>query len=111
MSWEGFMEMQHRQLRERCEGKLRRASGTPLPGESVEDLDRLGGQDRLRARQGLVAVKGQGGRISYQHIDDLSSLDMRFRNAAERVQVEWLKERIECRRRGAGSAPIPRHLE
>ena len=105
------MEMQHRQLRERCEGKLRRALGTPLPGESVEELDRVGGQDRLRAKQGLVALKGQGGRISYQHIADLSNLDMRFRNAAERVQVELLKERVERRRRGAGSAPIPQNLE
>ena len=105
------MEMQHRQLRERCEGKLRRALGTPLAGESVEELDRVGGQDRLRAKQGLVAVRCESGRISYQHIDDLSSLDMRFRNAAERVQVEWLKERIERRRRGAGSAPTPQHLK
>jgi hypothetical protein len=105
------MEMQRRQLRERCKGKLRRALGTPLAGESVEELDRVGGQDRLRAEQGLVAVKGEGGRISYEHIDDLSNLDMHFRNAAERVQVEWLKERIERRRRGAGSAPIPQHLE
>jgi hypothetical protein len=57
-----------------------------------------------------VAVVGEGGTISYKHIDDLSSLDMRFRTAAEWVQVGWLKERFEHRRRGAGSPPIPQHL-
>jgi succinyl-CoA synthetase alpha subunit len=110
MSWEGFMQMERTQLRERREGKLRRALGPPLPGESVEQLDRIGNQDRLRAEQGLVAVVGESGRISYKHIDDLSSLDMHFRTAAEWVQVGWLKERIERRRRGAGSPPIPQHL-
>jgi hypothetical protein len=53
---------------------------------------------------------GEGGRISYQHIDDLSSLDMRCRTAAERVKVGWLKERMEHRRKGADSPPIPHHL-
>ena len=102
------MQMERTQLRERREGKLRRALGPPLPGESVEQLDRIG--NRLRAEQGLVAVVGESGRISYKHIDDLSSLDMHFRTAAEWVQVGWLKERIERRRRGAGSPPIPQHL-
>jgi hypothetical protein len=110
MGWEGFMHMERRQLRERRQGKLRRALGLPLPGESVEQLDRLGDQDRLRAEQGLVAVVGEGRRISYKHIDDLSSLDVRLRTAAERVQVGWLKERIEHRRNGAHSPPIPHHL-
>ena len=65
------MQMERTQLRERREGKLRRALGPPLPGESVEQLDRIGNQDRLRAEQGLVAVVGESGRISYKHIDDL----------------------------------------
>ena len=58
MGWEGFMQMERTQLRERCEGKLRAALGVPLPGETVEELDRIGAQDRRRAEQGLVAVVG-----------------------------------------------------
>src|SRR5829696_3174038 len=109
MGWDGFMEMERRKLRERREGKLRRALGRPLPGESSEQLDRIGGLDRSRAEQGLVSIK-EGGRISYKHIDDLSPLDMRFVTAAERVEVGWLKERVERRKRGASAPPIPPHL-
>jgi len=110
MSWEGFVRMERRQLRERCEGKLRRALGVPLLGESVEELNRLGELDQERAEQGLVYVKGKGSRISYMHIDDLSIPDMYFRTAAERVQVGWLKERVARRKRGASAPPIPPHL-
>ena len=51
---EDFMQMERRQLRERREGKLRRAS--EMPDESIEELDRLGKEDRMRAEQGLVGV-------------------------------------------------------
>jgi len=102
--------MERRQLLERCESKLRRPLGVARPGESVEGLDLLGEQDQLRAEQGLVSIMGAGGTISYKHIDDLTSLDMRFRTAAERVTVEWLKERVERRKRGAEAPPIPPHL-
>src|SRR5918995_2767312 len=95
MSWEGFMQMERRHLRERLQGKLRRALGVALQGESVEELDRLGEEDRLRAEQGLVAVVGKGGRIFYNHIDALSPHDVYFRIAAERVEVAWLKDRVE----------------
>jgi hypothetical protein len=44
MSWEGFMKMERQQLQERRDGKLRRALGVPVPGESVDELDRLGGK-------------------------------------------------------------------
>jgi hypothetical protein len=110
MSWEGFMELERKQLRQRCEGKLRGTFGTPLQGETVEQLDRIGERDRLRAEQGLVSIKSEGGRISYRHIADLSSLDMRFRIAAERVRVGWLRERKERRRRREESPPIRQHL-
>ena len=101
------MEMERTKLRERSEGKLRRALGMSLPGESSEQLDRIGELDRHRAKQGLVSIKGEGGRISYKHIDDLSPLDMRFVTAAEREEVGWLKERVERRKRGASAPPIP----
>jgi hypothetical protein len=109
MSWEGFMEMERLQLRERREGKLHRALRLTLLGETVEQLDRIGEHDRRMAEQGLVPIK-EGSRISYKHIDDLSPLDMSFRTAAERVEVGWLRERVERRKRGAEAPPIPKHL-
>jgi len=110
MGWEGFMQMERRRLRERREGKLRRALGVTLQGESVEELDRLGEEDRLRAEQGLVPVVVEGGKIFYKHIDALSRVDMHFRTAAERVEVAWLKDHVERRKRGADSPTFPYHL-
>ena len=103
------MEMERKRLRERREGKLRRALGRPLPGEYVEQLNRTGEHDRRRAEQGLVAIK-EGGKISYKHIDDLSPLDMRFVTPAEREEVGWLKELVERSKCGADAPPIPKHL-
>ena len=53
---------------------------------------------------------GEGGKIYYKHIEDLNRLDMNSRTAAERVTVEWLKELVERRLRGADAPPIPIHL-
>ena len=104
------MQMERTKLRERREGKLRRALGRPLPGESKEQLDHIAEQDIIRAEQGLVSIKGEDGRISYKHIDDLSPLDMRFVTAAERVEAGWIRERVERRKQGAEAPPIPTHL-
>ena len=106
MSWDGFMKMERRQLQERRNGKLRRALGRPLPEESVEELGRLGEEDHRRADAGVVAVIGDNGAIFYKHIDDLTIYDMRARIAAERVQIAWLKERIE-RKKGESPPPPP----
>jgi hypothetical protein len=95
--------------RERSEGKLRRALGRPLPGESSEQLDHIGGLDRRRAEQGLVSIK-EGGTISYKHIDDLRPADTRFVTAAEQVEVGWLKEQVERTKLGVEAPPIPTHL-
>jgi hypothetical protein len=103
------MRTEHTQLLERREGKLRRVLGVPLAGETTEQLDRIGEQDRSKAERGLVPVKS-GSRIHYKHVDDLSSLDMRFRIAAERVSLEWIKERVACRKHGASAPPVPEHL-
>jgi hypothetical protein len=35
---------------------------------------------------------------------------MHFRTTAERVTVEWLKERMKRRKWGEGAPPIPTHL-
>jgi hypothetical protein len=110
MSWEGFMQMERRQLGERVRGKLRRALGGALPGEMVEELDRLGEEDQLRAEKGLVPVVGKGGRIFYKHLDDLSRHDMHFRTTAERIEIAWLKDRVERRKRGAASPILPYHV-
>ena len=104
------MQMERTKLRERSEGMLRRALGRPMPGESKEQLDQIEEQDIIRAEQGLVSIKGEHGGIYYKHIDDLSPLDMRFVTAAERVEVGWLRERVERRKRGAKAPPIPKHL-
>ena len=110
MGWEEFEQLERQELRERREGKLRRALGGPLPGESVEQLDRIGERDRRRAEQGLVAVVDGGGTFSHKHIDDLGRLDMVSRTAAERVEVDWLQERVERRKLVAEAPPIPAHL-
>ena len=56
--------MKREQHWERREGKLRRALGIPLPGESSEQLDRIGEQDRVRAERSLVALEGEDGTTS-----------------------------------------------
>jgi hypothetical protein len=52
----------------------------------------------------------RGGTFSHKHIDDLGRLDMLSRTAAERVVVNWLKERVERRKLGAEAPPIPAQL-
>ena len=88
MGWEEFVQMERKRLSDDRQGKLRRALGVPLPGESSEQLDGMGERDRRRAGQGLVPLMGEGGKIYYKHIDDLDRLDMNDRTAAERVTVE-----------------------
>jgi hypothetical protein len=50
MSWEGFMQMERVQLAERASGKMRRAIGRVLPGESREELERIAAKDQRLAR-------------------------------------------------------------
>jgi hypothetical protein len=84
--------------------------GDPLPGETLEQLDRIAEEDVLRAEQGLVAVMVEDGSISYKPLTDLLRQEMSSRTAAEGVQVGWLKERVERRRKGQDSPSIPTHL-
>jgi hypothetical protein len=53
---------------------------------------------------------GADGRISHKHVDDLGRPDMNARTAAERVQVDWLKERVERRKLGTAAPLVPEHL-
>jgi hypothetical protein len=111
MVWQEFMRRERKRLDERREGKLLEALGEPLSGETVELLERLGEEDRLRACQGLVAVVGADGRASYRHIDVLGRDDMEDTLAAEWLEEGWLKQRAKRRRNGGAEAlSIPKHL-
>ena len=52
-----------------------------------------------------MAFMGEGGKIFYKHIDDLSSHYVNARTAAEQARVEWLKDRVEWRKIGCGLPP------
>jgi hypothetical protein len=110
MGWEGFLQLERRQLGERREGSLRRSLRDPLSGETGERLDRIGEADVIRAEQGLVAVMVEDGSISYKPLADLLRRDMPSRIGAEGVQVGWLKERVERRRKGKDAPSIPTQL-
>jgi hypothetical protein len=91
-AWELFMETERRELRLRQDGHLGRLLGEPQPGESPAALERLADEDRLQARDGLVALMSMG-KVSYKHLDELSPKDMPARTAANRLRTTWLKER------------------
>jgi len=110
MGWQEFMRLEHRRLEERRAGKLRRALGYPLPGETKAQLDLIGERDRIRASHGLVAVVGEDGRASYRYIDALGGEDIENRLAAEWLEEGWLKQRAKRRMNGVGALPVPKHL-
>ena len=110
MGWHEFMRQERRRLDERREGKLRESLGEPLPGETVEVLERIGEEDRLRACHGLVAVVGADGRPSYRYIDALDREEMEDRLAAQWLEEGWLRQRAKRRRMGDEALSIPKHL-
>jgi hypothetical protein len=91
-AWELFMETERRELRLRQDGQLGRLLGDPQPGEPPAALERLAGEDRRQAQDGLVALMTMG-KVSYKHLDELSPEDMPARAAANRLRTTWLKER------------------
>jgi len=103
------MDMERQRLQEHAQGKMARALGYALPGESQQELDRIALEDQRLAQSGMVGLK-MGERLYYKHIDELSREDRQARIAAERETVEWLKERVERRKRGEDAPPIPTHL-
>jgi hypothetical protein len=110
MGWHEFMRQERRRLDERREGKLRESLGEPLPGETVEVLERIGEEDRRRACHGLVAVVGADGRPSYRYIDALDREEMEDRLAAQWLEEGWLRQRAKRRRMGDEALSIPKHL-
>lgn len=103
------MEMERRRLREHAHGKMARALGHDLPGESREGLDRIASEDRRLAQNGMVQLKS-GERIYHKHIEELTREDRTDRIAAERATVDWQKERVESRKLGTEAPPTPAHL-
>jgi hypothetical protein len=92
-SWERFLRTERRMLEARKNGQLARALAWRLPGESQEELDRMISEDRRRAEKGLVALRSEGTKLSYRHIDELRPEDRPDRVRAELVRIEWLLER------------------
>src|SRR5215212_7718280 len=92
-TFDKFMEMERGRLQEHASGKMARALGHALPGESQEDLDSIAQEDQHLAQQGMVKLK-VGEEIHYKHIDELTREDRRARIAAEREDIAWLKKRL-----------------
>jgi hypothetical protein len=91
-AWERFMQGELRELELRKGGQLARLLGEPLPGEPPAALERLASEDQRQAKEGLVALMS-GGKVSYNHLDELCPEDMPARGAANRLRTTWLKER------------------
>ena len=96
-TFERFMEMERARLQEHAQGKMARALGLALPGESQEELDRKAAEDERLAQDGRVKLK-VGEEIHYKHIDKLTREDRRARLAAETEEVDWLMERLRLRK-------------
>jgi hypothetical protein len=92
-TFEQFMEMERARLQEHAQGKMARALGLALPGESQEELDRKAAEDQRLAQDGMVKLK-VGEEIHYKHIDELTREDRPARIAAETEEVDWLMERL-----------------
>jgi hypothetical protein len=92
-TFERFMEMERARLQEHAQGKMARALGLALPGESQEELDRKAAEDQRLAQDGMVKLKVDE-EIRYKHIDELTRKDRRARIAAETEEVDWLMERL-----------------
>jgi hypothetical protein len=96
-TFDKFMEMERGRLQEHASGKMARALGHALPGESQKELERIALEDQRLAQQGLVKLK-VGDEIHYKHIDELTREDRQARIAAEREEVDWLMNRLRLRK-------------
>ena len=101
--WERYLEAEKHALEMRKEGHLAKLLNGPLPDESPEELERLTQEDRRRAQEGLVELKGESGETTHKHIDDLTPQDRSARIRAEGEQVRWIFNRQQRR-------PPPSHI-
>ena len=95
-TFEQFMELERKRLKEHAQGKLARALGHALPGESQQELERIAAQDQRLAKEGMAKLK-VGEEIYYKHIDELTREDRQARMAAEQEEVDWLMKRVRLR--------------
>jgi len=65
-AWEAIMQMERQRLQEHAQGKMVRALGYALPGESQQDLDRIAKEDQRLAQSGMVQLKS-GSRVYHKH--------------------------------------------
>ena len=96
-TFDEFMEMEWARLQEHASGKMARALGYALPGESQEELDRIAREDQRLAQEGIVKLK-VGEEILYKHIEELTREDRWARIEAEREEVDWLMNRLRLRK-------------
>jgi hypothetical protein len=97
MTWEAFVRTERRLLVSRRDGQLAKALAARLPQESREELDEVASEDRRLAREGLVELRGEGGKARYEHVNDLRPEDRGDRVRAELRRLEWLIARQERR--------------
>ena len=96
-TFDEFMELERARLQEHASGKLARALGHALPGESQEELERIAAEDQRLAQEGMVKLK-VGEEIHYKHVDELIREDRKARMAAEREEIDWLMKRVRLRK-------------
>ncbi len=60
-SWKRYMDQEWAQLQQRAGGKMYRALGRPVSGETQDEIDRIAEDDRLQAQQGLVRLMSEDG--------------------------------------------------
>ena len=113
-AWEKHMRLERELLAQRRDGKLAKAIGKALPGESPQDLEQMAREDRSKAEEGLVSLLW-GGQLSYTHIDKLTPENLLARLEAEREQVNWLMGRLrsllQTKGRGVGERDAPTREE
>lgn len=89
------MRLERELLAQRRDGKLAKAIGKALPGESPQDLEQMAREDRSKAEEGLVSMLSGGGQLSCKRIDKLTPENLLARLEAEREQVNWLMGRLQ----------------
>ena len=108
-AWERDMRLERELLAQRCDGKLAKAIGNALLGESPQDLEGMAREDRSKAEEGLVTLLW-GGQLFYKHIDELTPENLLARLEAQRAQVNWLMGRLQSLQRTKGRVSACRIL-
>ena len=110
------MALERDLLAQRRKGKLAKAIGKALPGESPQDLEKIAREDQSKAEEGLVTLLWAGN-LFYKHIDELTPENLLARLDAEREQINWLMGRLQSlqemkgRRVGLRDAPSREEFE